>query len=172
MNDEIKQAAIAIKENGGNDADLILLAEIDDLSTHIDESLAEVGIAFDKAVEEVKANTPDLAKIVSDIRGKDGTDGPQGPIGPQGETIVGPQGPQGPQGVPGRSMIALRGPKGADGFPGPAGKDGSPDTAEQVRDKLELLQGDDKLDKNAIRGITVSNLPPLNPKTGDLWIQS
>lgn len=32
------------------------------------------------------------------------------------------------------------------------GKDGSPDKAEQVRDKLELLKGDERLDKSAIRG--------------------
>lgn len=33
------------------------------------------------------------------------------------------------------------------------GKDGSPDTAEQVRDKLELLQDDERLDASAIKGL-------------------
>lgn len=33
------------------------------------------------------------------------------------------------------------------------GKDGSPDTPEQVRNKLEQLDGDDRLDKSAIKGL-------------------
>lgn|SRR3990167_659323 len=33
------------------------------------------------------------------------------------------------------------------------GIDGSPDTPEQVRDKLETLEGDDRLDKKAIKGL-------------------
>ncbi len=47
-------------------------------------------------------------------------------------------------GIDGKSII---GPKGEDG------KDGSPDTPEQVRDKLEILEGDDRLDKSAIKGL-------------------
>lgn len=47
------------------------------------------------------------------------------------------------------------GKDGADGQQGPAGKDGepgSPDTAEQVRDKLETLEGDERLDAKHIKG--------------------
>lgn len=33
------------------------------------------------------------------------------------------------------------------------GKDGSPDTTEQVRDKLSSLEGDDRLDASAIKGV-------------------
>jgi hypothetical protein len=36
---------------------------------------------------------------------------------------------------------------------GPAGKDGSPDTPEQVRDKLEKLSGDERIDASAIKGL-------------------
>lgn len=45
---------------------------------------------------------------------------------------------------------------GKDGMPGKDGengKDGSPDTPEEIRNKLESLEGDDRLDKSAIRGL-------------------
>lgn len=45
----------------------------------------------------------------------------------------GAEGPQGPQGEP--------------------GKDGSPDTAEDIRNKLEILEGDERLSIDAIRGL-------------------
>ncbi len=44
----------------------------------------------------------------------------------------------------------LPGQDGADGKPG---KDGSPDTPPQVRDKLETLQGNERLDASAIKGL-------------------
>lgn len=50
-----------------------------------------------------------------------------GKQGPPGESIVGPMGPQGPA--------------------------GSPDTAEDIRNKLELLTGEDRLDASAVRGL-------------------
>lgn len=43
-----------------------------------------------------------------------------------------------------------KGDKGDKGEPGPAG---SPDTPEQVRDKLASLEGDDRLDISAIKGV-------------------
>lgn len=52
-----------------------------------------------------------------------------------------------------------KGEDGEDGPPGPPGKDGrngrdgSPDTASQVRDKLESLKGEARLDKGAIKGL-------------------
>jgi hypothetical protein len=42
---------------------------------------------------------------------------------------------------------------GKDGENGKDGKDGSPDTGEQVRDKLSSLEGDDRLDASAIKGL-------------------
>lgn len=60
--------------------------------------------------------------------------------------------------------LAIPGPKGDRGEPGPTGraifggvgapgKDGSPDTPEQVRDKLETLEGDERLKATAISGL-------------------
>lgn len=47
----------------------------------------------------------------------------------------------------------IQGKNGQDGPPGPTGKDGSPDTPAQIRDKLEILEGDDRIDKSAIKGL-------------------
>lgn len=84
-----------------------------------------------------------------------------------------------------------------DGKPGEKGKDGSPDTPVQVKDKLESLKGDDRLDAKAIKNlpkavqqfggggrgdiwintdksrinsITVSESAPSNPTLNDLWV--
>ncbi len=183
MNKGYKQAFSDLQDAGGDAADLVLLSEINDLSDHVEETFVQVGAKFDEAVQEVKDNVPDLSKILATIKGKDGEDstipGPPGadaplPTDEQIISLIKPLIPDpipGPPGPPGRSMVAFRGAPGQDSkIPGPPGKDGSPDTAEQIRDKLELLQGDERQDKSSIRGITVSNLPPLNPKIGDLWI--
>lgn len=80
-----------------------------------------------------------VTSAISGIRnGKDGKDGKDG------KSIVGPPGPPG---AVGRAIF------GGKGETGPAGKDGSPDTAEQVRDKLETLQGEDRLDASAIKNL-------------------
>lgn len=47
------------------------------------------------------------------------------------------------------------------GIEGPAGKDGSPDTPEEVRDKLETLKDEDRLDASAIK-----NLPQFIKEKG------
>lgn len=45
------------------------------------------------------------------------------------------------------------GQPGANGLDGHPGKDGSPDTPLEVRDKLETLEGDERLDWTAIKGL-------------------
>lgn len=45
------------------------------------------------------------------------------------------------------------GETGPQGPQGEAGKDGSPDSAEDIRNKLELLTGDERLDRASIRGL-------------------
>ena len=66
-------------------------------------------------------------------RGYDGKDGKDGRDGKDGKSIVGPAGKDGSDGID--------------------GKDGSPDMAEDIRNKLELLQGDERLNKSAIKGL-------------------
>lgn len=57
--------------------------------------------------------------------------------------------------------IPKDGKDGVEGPQGPAGKDGSPDTPVQVRDKLETLKDDDRLDASAIK-----NLPEFIKQKG------
>lgn len=71
---------------------------------------------------------------------KDGRDGKPG--------LDGRDGRDGRDGADGYTPI-----KGVDYSDGKPGKDGSPDTAEQVRDKLSSLIGDDRLDSSAIKGL-------------------
>lgn len=65
---------------------------------------------------------------------KDGKDGEMGPKGEKGDK--GDVGPMGPPGLPGIN-----------------GKDGSPDFADDIRNKLELLPDGEKLSQNAIEGL-------------------
>jgi hypothetical protein len=82
------------------------------------------------------------ARLALITNGKDGKKGDRGPKGDRGEPGRSVTGPPGIPGLDGR-----------DGKDGKDGKDGSPDTPEQVRDKLESLTDDERLDKTAIRGL-------------------
>lgn len=83
------------------------------------------------------------SKVDSAIaRIKNGEKGDTGEKGERGE--IGPEGPQGPQGERGET-----GPAGRDGKDGDL-KDLSPD---ELRNSLELLKDDERLSKDAIRGI-------------------
>lgn len=64
----------------------------------------------------------------------------------------------------------VMGDNGIDGKDGKNGKDGSPDTAQQVKEKLESLDGEERLDAKAIK-----NLPKVLKHFGgrgraDVWI--
>lgn len=120
----------------------------------MDESLTReefVG-AFKNVVEYVKKFETQLVKDFKDLLAtvnkkvddklatvKDGRDGKNGKDGKDG--AAGPKGDTGEPGEKGESVA------------GPAGKDGSPDMAEDVRNKLELLEGDERLKLEAIRGL-------------------
>lgn len=52
-----------------------------------------------------------------------------------------------------RVKIPKDGKDGQDGLDGQPGKDGSPDTAPQIVDKLESLEGEDRLDASAIKNL-------------------
>lgn len=47
----------------------------------------------------------------------------------------------------------IDGKDGIDGIDGKDGKDGSPDTAKEIKDKLETLKGEERLDSSAIKGL-------------------
>ena len=69
-------------------------------------------------------------------------------------TVPGPQGDQGPKGEPGKD---------GESVVGPSGKDGSPDTPVQVRDKLETIKDGEKLSIQAIQDL-VEKLEELEKK--------
>lgn len=145
--------------------DIAIFENILETEQKVEEALAEVDVKVEKAVAEVKAALPDMNAFAKSLRGNDGevgATGPEGPIGPQGpegKSIVGPQGPMGPQG-----KVGPMGPAG-ESIIGPAGKDADeaviidkiekdlPQLGNAVRDALELLQGDERLDKSAIKGL-------------------
>lgn len=90
--------------------------------------------------EEIK----EIKKEVTPVKGKDYFDGKDG------KSIVGPAGPRGPRGLkgePGENGKSIRGPK------GDKGEDGSPDTPYEIRDKLSLLKGNERLDAKAIKNL-------------------
>lgn len=68
-----------------------------------------------------------------------------------GEIKNGKDGRDGKDGVDGRDGID--GLDGKDGLAGENGKDGSPDMAEDIRNKLELLEGDERLHFSKIGGL-------------------
>lgn len=75
---------------------------------------------------------------------KDGKDGAPG----KDSTVPGPKGDKGDKGDRGEP-----GPAGKDGRDGNNGTDAPYLTAEDVRNRLEVLEGDERLDKSAVKGI-------------------
>lgn len=112
----------------------------------VDESVTrkEFEDSFKEVIAFVKRASADLGSKI-DAKLAQVKDGEQGPQGEKGE-----KGDKGEKGERGATFIAMRGKQGEQGIPG---KDGSPDTPAQIRDKLEVLEGDDRLDKSAIKGL-------------------
>jgi hypothetical protein len=99
-------------------------------------------------IPEIKMPDVQTVKIegIELIKGEQGDIGPRGPTGDQGSIgSLGPVGGLGPRG--------LRGPDGRPAKDGKAGKDGSPETPEQIRDKLQELKDEDRLDSSAIKNL-------------------
>jgi hypothetical protein len=125
---------------------------LDDGNLAILEHLFEIEEKIDAKVEEMKASVPDVYKILEAVQLQDGEDGEDGKDGAQGEKgdkgDKGDTGEKGEKGDPGRDGV-----DGINGIPGDI-KDLSP---EELRDSLELLQGDERLDINAVKGIDQNN---------------
>ena len=101
-----------------------------------------------KGIQGVQGIKGDKGDRGSDgLNGKDGLKGDKGDEGKQGK-----EGKDGKNGLKGER--GLRGFKGDTGNDGRAGTDGSPDTPAEVRDKLEILKGEDRLDAKAIKNLT------------------
>jgi hypothetical protein len=100
-------------------------------SNDVAESLITVIKAIGEHVRPLFSKVSDLEDRFSNLSkqpGPEGKQGPKGDTGPRG--VAGPQGPKGDT--------------------GPAG---SPDTPQEVRDKLEALKGKERLSAEAIDGL-------------------
>ena len=98
-----------------------------------------------------------------------GTGSGSGGVGPKGDK--GDTGPAGPQGIQGeRGEKGDKGDTGETGPVGPAGSgsgSGSPDTAAQIKAKLETLTGNDRLSADAVKNIIRRLLPNRPYKAGE-----
>lgn len=125
------------------------------------EILKEIADALKMLVDKEQPETPpvafpDVQKVAIEgaglfkgDQGEKGDTGLQGEVGMPGERgVKGDKGERGEQGEQGE-----QGTGGENGRNGEDGKDGSPDTATEIRNKLEMLSGDDRLDKSFIKGL-------------------
>lgn len=130
------------------DKDVALHQEIVEINDHL-EAIHE---NLEKIAEKEPMEMPEIHKIKIDgfdaiqIKGDKGDTGEKGEQGERG--LDGKDGKNGLDGLNG-----IDGKDGVDGKNGENGKDGSPDTAEDIVKKLETLDGDDRLDKSAIKGL-------------------
>ncbi|MAH46486.1 hypothetical protein CMI37_11680 [Candidatus Pacearchaeota archaeon] len=111
------------------------LSELKEMAGRIDKTnllLEEVKKKSDQEISDLEAFKP--------LKPKDGERGPAGPSGRDGKT-----GEKGPKG--------FKGDQGKAGPTGPAGQDGSSDSPEEIKDKLELLIGNERLDASAINNL-------------------
>lgn len=145
-------------------AELAMFDEVQEINSNLKAIASKEAPEFP---EEMTVNIPGVALIKGD-KGDKGDQGERGEIGQTGEKGErGERGDRGEMGLPG-----LDGEKGDSGKDGQSGENGSPDTPEQVRDKLETLKDDERLDVSAIKGLDVSidakvaAIKPTPGKTG------
>jgi hypothetical protein len=144
---QARERLAILKKNGPEW--LALVDVLRDMGERIDEK-AERGDMGEQGEKGDKGDPGEQGP--QGLMGQMGPEGEQGPKGEDGEEgKQGPKGDRGPQGKDGKD-----GPKGPKGDKGEKGDNGSPDTAKDIRLKLQSLKGDDRLDASAIK-----NLPQL-----------
>jgi hypothetical protein len=124
-------------------------------------------------VIKVDAKASQAIEIASKTQKMEGRSGPKGDKGDQGERgEKGEPGKNGLDGKPGKDGHEGRdgrdGRDGLDGLPGEKGKDGDIKniSPQELRDLLELLQGDERIDAKAIKGL--KEYLKLNPPNGPM----
>lgn len=115
--------------------------KIDDTEETLKKKLGEATDTITQRIENIQLQKGDRGED-----GKDGRDGRGGVDGKDGKDGI--DGVNGKDGKDGRDGV-----NGINGKDGKDGIDGSPDTAEDIRNKLELLSGDERLDSKYIKGI-------------------
>lgn len=152
MNDEQKKKIEKFQQFQKKAAVHANLPVSDELST-INETLQEIAKKGNPEVQKVSIEGVEIITI----KGKDGVDGKDSSVpGPQGEKGEnGIDGKDGQDGVAGKDgKDGVDGEDGVDGIDGKDGVDGhikdlSP---QEIRDSLELLTEDERLDASAIKG--------------------
>lgn len=118
----------------------------------------------------------ELSQEVRSIKVKDGDSGEQGERGEVGgRGKDGRDGVDGKSGKDGRDGISKDGVDGKDGLRGllgARGMDGSPDEPEIIREKLETLKGEDRLDASAIKNLPVERILGRSVGAGGSEIKS
>lgn len=171
--EKLKKRAFIQQEAG--DFGLAVAAQFDAVNTKIETVKTEVTVQIDQVANDLKEIelTPGPKGDIGEMgpkpiagidypipeNGKDGAIGPMGPKPILGKDYTIPEPIVGPPGPRGESII---GPRGKDG------SDGSPDTATQIKEKLETLKGESRLDASAIKNLpdVVNQLPVIQTFTG------
>lgn len=147
--EKIKRKIRKVVDNAGN-LDLANLEATLDLADKLDSVLEAVRAIPEVEIPESK-DFPTEFKFSGietiTIKGDKGEKGDTGEKGDKGESIKGRDGKDGKNGKDG-----INGFDGLDGINGKDGKDGSIDTAIEIRDKLQTLEKDERLDKKFIKG--------------------
>lgn len=147
--DDKSLALFQIIEDASAEAD-----RMEKISNEFDTKSGNADEKINKAVETITERAQkDIDEKISKIEVK------QGEKGEKGDGVIGPQGPIGP--------VGRQGPQG-ESIPGPQGEKGKdadeekiiqkietdlPQLGEKIRDALELLQGDDRLDAKYIKNL-------------------
>lgn len=135
------------------DKDLATFDELQEVNQTLSETKEVIGNLV-QAIKEIKI--PEVpTSLTIDGGALKGEQGPQGEKGENGRdsTVPGPAGRDGAIGAQGKD-----GRDGVDGERGEDGRDGSPDSPIQIKDKLESLKGDGRLDLSAIKGTETLSL--------------
>lgn len=153
------------------DKDVALFNEVNEINEHLEGIHENLGKLAEKPDKEVpgllKVEIPGAELIT--IKGEKGDTGEKGEQGDKGDT--GPQGKQGIQGAKGlKGDKGDKGEKGDDGIDGKdgkdgvAGKDGSPDTGEQIISKINESEGE--INPERVKGLNDSIKKLENRPTG------
>lgn len=135
------------------------LRKIADVVKKGDVAILEYLFEMEEEMAKVMDKMPDLPKILESVRGVEGEKGEKGDTGKQGEkgdkgekgdSVRGEKGERGDKGDKGE-----RGNDGKNGVDGERGADGSLKeiSPQEVRDLLELLHDDERLDASAIKNL-------------------
>lgn len=152
-----------VKETNKQDKIIQKLEEVKSASLITNQELKK--ISKKESPKEIEISIKGI-KVIS-IKGDDGKVGQIGPRGPKGDSIKGDKGdsikgdrgPVGPQGPPGKDGESIKGNDGTNG------KDGSPDTPEEVVDKVN--SSSNKIDPKQVKGLlnlmSLSEQRDMNP---------